>query len=76
MMVSLCVAGTQSYCQSTHLRSPNGLLYGLQGLWQIRNFTLGNMALVPEFLCVINGVVGQIGDIAVMAKGDIAVSVL
>jgi hypothetical protein len=52
------------------------LLYGLQGLWQIRNFTLGNMALVPEFLCVINGVVGQIGDIAVMAKGDIAVSVL
>lgn len=32
------------------------------------------MALVPEFLCVISGVVNQIGDIAVMQRGDIAVS--
>jgi hypothetical protein len=33
------------------------------------------MSLTPEFLCVIEGVVSQIGDIAVMARGDIAVSV-
>lgn len=46
----------------------------MQGLWQIRNFAIGNMALVPEFLCAIDGVVGQIGDIAVMHKGDVIVS--
>lgn len=46
-----------------------------QGLWQVRDFEPGNMALVPEFLCVISGVVNQIGDIAVMQRGDIAVSV-
>jgi hypothetical protein len=34
------------------------------------------MALVPEFLCQIVGVGNQIGDIAVMQRGDIAVSAL
>jgi hypothetical protein len=50
------------------------LLCCQQGLWRIRDFAVGNMNLVPEFMCVIDGVVGQIGDIAVMHKGDIIVS--
>jgi hypothetical protein len=45
----------------------------LQGLWQVRNWQVGNMSLVAEFLCVIE-LPGPIGDIAVLHGGDIAVS--
>lgn len=47
----------------------------LQGLWQIRNFSVGSMSLEPELLCTIGGVSPQVGDISVLSRGDIVVSV-
>ena len=45
-----------------------------QGLWRIRNFTIGSNDMVAEFLCVVSGVSGQIGDITVLLDGTIVVS--
>ena len=46
----------------------------LQSLWQVRNFAVGNRSLVAEFLCVLTGLSGQIGDIAVLLDGTFVVS--
>lgn len=44
-----------------------------QCLWRVQNFRLNATDLVPEMLCQITGISQQIGDIAVLFRGDIVV---
>lgn len=53
------------------------LLVGIrQGLWRITSFDITRTDMIPELLCVIDDVdPAQIGDIAMLHTGDLAVSV-
>lgn len=60
-IVVLSFAATAAHPEAQHTLTAICLrVLGLQGLWQIRNFAVGKMDLTPEFLCVIDGVVGQV----------------
>lgn len=55
------------------------VLHAMQGLWRVRNFAFGTptnpVEVDPEFLCTVGGIgTAMIGDIVVLLRGDIVVS--
>lgn len=64
------LAGNLGVCNDLLL-----LPFAAQGLWVVRNFSVGNMSLVPEFLCALPAGSAQFGDIAMMHSGDLVVRV-